>query len=980
MSDDLKERLNKHTLPFLRNLLTPSHRFKPTKDVPLTFQTFDDEKPGGKPRGELARIFQGSLTEHAAELDRLNQAGAGIFVTVNGTDGKGRKKSNIASLRAWWTDLDDKDAREPLDLARLPLKPSMRIRSGHGGHLYWIAAEPFPCAGDEARCEAHESELKRIHGVLEPFGADHTVCEVARVMRLPGFYNRKREPHELVELVEEGGPCYQQEDIQQAFPALELKAPARKENAAPPRVYAPDRAAVLERAGRYLDTLPEAIQGQNGSGATFNAALKIMDGYDLAEDEALDLLMERFNPRCVPAWSLEELQRKVRDAAPVCRERGHLLREAGPINGKPRPSRKTSRPVVAPEASECGQAVALMDPPAQEPAAEDLPEPPELPPAPDDEDTPAPPPPPPPEVEDPTRPMVKGFEWKKGGLYKVGRTQVSPAGDEIPPAPPTWIAPHFTLPGLAADDASNCWRLLIAWRDMDGISHEEAVPFELLSGEGGELGKTLAQGGMILPPEPGLRRHLLRYLCGASFKIRARVRLVDALGWHKGAFVMPNGETIGKPAEAVRFAGELPGGRCQTTLGTLEGWQEGVARFAVGNPRLTFALACAFAGPILGMVRPDGGGGFNLMGNSSGGKSTCLEVAASVWGCPAPLPTWRATGNGLEGQAAARNDGFLVLDELSQVDPKEAGSIAYMISNGSAKARANREGGARAMKQWRLIFLSSGEQGLEDKMMEDGKRARAGQEVRVPDIPCPAEGMFVDAHGLPSLGALAEHLKSQVRKNYGHAARAFLENLCKEWGRREGMRAQLMEMSSTWLASAVPAGADAQVRRVGGRFALVAVAGELAQSMGILPWPKGEASKAAKVCFKAWLDRRGFTGASEVHKGIEAVLTFLESNGQSRFDTWGDKDAHVIKRAGTKKRSEGPVDGWDFLIIASAWKEACTGFSSAGVAKACFDAGILEAGHGGKHTQSLRVPGQGAGRYYVIRAAALSEYREREGA
>lgn len=245
------------------------------------------------------------------------------------------------------------------------------------------------------------------------------------------------------------------------------------------------------------------------------------------------------------------------------------------------------------------------------------------------------------------------------------------------------------------------------------------------------------------------------------------------------------------------------------------------------------------------------------MGQSTRGKSTCLEVAASVWGRPAPLPTWRATDNGLEGIAAARNDGFMALDEMSQADAQTVGRVAYMLANGSAKARAGKGGESRAMKQWRLVFLSSGEVGLEDRINEDGKRIRAGQEVRVPDIPCPESGMFEDAHGLPGFGALAEHLKAQVRLHHGHAARVFLQNLSQEWPHLPLMRNKLQALEGAWLQAAVPPGADGQVSRVAGRFAVVAVAGELAREMGILPWPAGYSNEAARVCFRAWLERHG---------------------------------------------------------------------------------------------------------------------------
>lgn len=943
--------LERHAARFLAGLLGC-----PLEDAwlqSLTLQTFTDKEPKPKP-DPLARVLIGSLDERAKELDRLNLEGAGIFVTVNGTDGKGRRKANVTVLRGWHADLDLKDASETLNLARLPLAPTITVRTPGGWHLYWIAPAPMPCDSG-ARRDEHEAELRGIQKALTTYGADPKVCDVLRVMRLPGFLHKKADPR-LVSLVSADGPRWTREEIRASFPPQERQAKngpePHKETHKVPRS---ESHRVLKRAGAYLATLPGAIQGSDGSGTTFQAALKTITRFDLTEDEAFDLMQTVHNPRCEPAWCEDELRHKVADAwnkAQASSELGCALRdEVSPSPGLPQ------------------EEDAWPDDDFLEPALDELPWP-------DDEDAP----PALKSIDEPGRPKVRGFAWKKTGLFKSGSpAKTLPSGDEVPPGPPVWIAPAFTLPGLVRNLDSQGWRLLIAWKDLDGVAHEEAVPFELMSGEGAELARTLGQGGMVVSPEPVRRKDLLRYLSGAVPQVKARVRLVDALGWQGGAFVLPGGQTIGQAGEPVRFSGDAPGGRAHATSGTLGDWQGEVARYAVGNPRLAFGLACAFAGPLLSLVRPDGGGGFNLQGFSSKGKSTILEVAASVWGPPDPLPTWRATGNGLEGIASARNDGFLVLDELGQVDPKEAGPVAYMLANGSPKARMTREGGNRPMKPWRLVFLSSGEQGLEDKLSEDGKRPKAGQEVRVPDIPCPSTGMFEEAHGFPGMGQFAEHLKAQARKHYGLAARAFLVNLCDEWSRRDALQVRLKAMEAAWLTSAIPQGADPQVRRVGGRFALVAVAGELARTMGILPWPEGESERAALVCFKAWLDRRGFSGASEVHKGIHAVLAFLERNGQARFDEWGNREAHVINRAGTRKQAEG-IDGWDFYITSDGWREACQGFTARDVARACAEAGILEAGKDGKSAQSVAIPGHGKTRCYVIRSRARAHYQEGEAA
>ncbi|WP_164186520.1 DUF927 domain-containing protein, partial [Stenotrophomonas maltophilia] len=111
--------------------------------------------------------------------------------------------------------------------------------------------------------------------------------------------------------------------------------------------------------------------------------------------------------------------------------------------------------------------------------------------------------------------------------------------------------------------------------------------------------------------------------------------------------------------------------------------------------RLVLAVSAMFAGPLLHFTGATGGG-FHLVGGSSSGKSTALRVAASVVGPPEYAREWRSTANGLEGVAVLHNDATLILDELAQIDPKQAGDAAYLLANGNGKSRANRAGEARA--------------------------------------------------------------------------------------------------------------------------------------------------------------------------------------------------------------------------------------------------------------------------------------------
>jgi hypothetical protein len=71
----------------------------------------------------------------------------------------------------------------------------------------------------------------------------------------------------------------------------------------------------LVRAGRYVDTMPPAIQGQGGSTQTLKAALAVVKGFCVPPGEALGLLMTRYNPRCEPPWSRDAMRKKIADAA-----------------------------------------------------------------------------------------------------------------------------------------------------------------------------------------------------------------------------------------------------------------------------------------------------------------------------------------------------------------------------------------------------------------------------------------------------------------------------------------------------------------------------------------------------------------------------------------------------------------------------------------------------------------------------------------
>lgn len=421
--------------------------------------------------------------------------------------------------------------------------------------------------------------------------------------------------------------------------------------------------------------------------------------------------------------------------------------------------------------------------------------------------------------------------------------------------------------------------------------------------------------------------------------------------------------------------------------GTLEGWQENIGRYAVGNTRLVLAISTAFAAPLLYPTGAESGG-FHFRGASSTGKSTALVVAGSAWGgggIRGYVRTWRATSNGLEGVAAMHCDCLLCLDEMGQVDGREAGSIAYMLANGVGKARANRSGEARPPAEWRLLFLSSGELSLSDKIAEDGRgrRAAAGQQVRIVDIPADAGaglGLFENLHGFPSADAFARHLKMATAEHYGYPTRRFLQSLVDNF---DAIAPTVKGYVDEFLDENCPKGADGQVSRVAARFGLVAAGGEMAVASGVLPWPAGEATRAAAVCFRDWLSVRGGIEPAEESDAIAAVRRFIELHGNSRFEAMGELaprngigeavDQRVVNRAGFRCRAEN--GGIEYVVLPEAWRtEVCAGLDAAAVAKVLLTRGMLVTDSNGKFQKARRLPGfPNAVRCYVVSSNILGE-------
>lgn len=516
---------------------------------------------------------------------------------------------------------------------------------------------------------------------------------------------------------------------------------------------------------------------------------------------------------------------------------------------------------------------------------------------------------------------------------------------------PIWICSPLEILAITRDHDNENHGKLLQFFDYDGMEHQWPMPMELLAGDGTTYRQFLLSGGLQIK-EGKLGRELLsRYIQGSNPE--RRMRCVNQLGWYKGLYILPQ-ETIGEQADGeIVFQAPMPLIDHHVSKGTLEDWQQHVGKYCVDNSRLCFCVCVGFATPLLHLLGEENGG-FNLRGPSSGGKTTALKVALSVYGGEKMLHSWRSTANGLESIAALHNDCLLCLDELGKLEPKIAGEVAYFLVNGGGKQRCDKSGFAKKKQNWRLLFLSSGEIGLPDLIRQSGQKVRGGHEVRVVDIPAftGQHGVFEHLHSEPSGDAFSRFLCANAEKYHGTAGKAFIHEMTRDSSKNIE---RIKELINLFKRENTPPNADGQVLRVLNRFALIAAAGTLATELKITGWPEEESLWAAQKCFEAWLQSRGGISAQEGQEILHQVKHFFEQHGDARFTDIGSQDDRVtINRAGYRKWTGSC---WHYFVLTECFKQdICAGFDIHTAIVILIEKGWLIPDSGGKSTRAENLP------------------------
>ena len=223
-----------------------------------------------------------------------------VFVSVNAIrpQRKARTRDAIGEVRHVFLDAD-RDGPSVLAAiaARRDLPPPGSVIHPSPGrlHVLWRVSG-FAKEGVEALQKQLAREL----------GTDKAATSCAQVLRLPGFFNHKYRP----------GPSVSAEYAPQQCSWVPAEFPTTGEEVEPrngPRRRTQPSCDAKERARHYLAAIPPAVAGDHGDNATFRVCCRLVRGFCLPDEDALEVLAE-WNSRCRPPWKERELAHKLNAA------------------------------------------------------------------------------------------------------------------------------------------------------------------------------------------------------------------------------------------------------------------------------------------------------------------------------------------------------------------------------------------------------------------------------------------------------------------------------------------------------------------------------------------------------------------------------------------------------------------------------------------------------------------------------------------
>jgi len=272
---------------------------------------------------------------------------------------------------------------------------------------------------------------------------------------------------------------------------------------------------------------------------------------------------------------------------------------------------------------------------------------------------------------------------------------------------------------------------------------------------------SLSEMGIAVTSENA--KYLVRYLADVENMNEEHIKVqysTSKLGWMKDGGFLPYSSDI-------IFDGSGQFRQIYDSIeshGDRNAWYEHMTALRKAKrTEVKFMMAASFSSVL---IKPLGGLPYfvDLWGESEGGKSIALAVAASVWACPndnAYIKDYKGSDVGLEVLCDVLNHLPLMLDDSSKKNRKieeNFEDLVYSLCSGKGKTRSNKDLGLSRESHWKNCILTNGERPLNSYVNQGGAINR------ILEVECGTK--VFDNPGKTS---------ELIKRNYGHAGKEFVD-------------------------------------------------------------------------------------------------------------------------------------------------------------------------------------------------------------
>lgn len=255
---------------------------------------------------------------------------------------------------------------------------------------------------------------------------------------------------------------------------------------------------------------------------------------------------------------------------------------------------------------------------------------------------------------------------------------------------------------------------------------------------------------------------LVRYLSDVENRNTSQIAVQyssSKLGWIKKEFLPYDTEITFDGDSRFRQLFENIGEH-----GNRDKWYEHVKSLRQsGRMEIKLMLAASFASVLIHQI---GALPFfvDLWGETEGGKTVTLMLAASVWANPAEsayIGDFKTTDVALEAKANMLNHLPMILDDTSKKNRRieeNFEGVVYDLCSGKGKTRSNRDIGINTENHWNNCILTNGERPLTSYVNQGGAINR------ILEIEC-GEKVYEDP----------QQTADTLKQNYGFAGKNFVE-------------------------------------------------------------------------------------------------------------------------------------------------------------------------------------------------------------